>query len=112
MRPSEKNGQNGLLDVARFGVNLLETYNHQLVDFETSIVLIVLLHLEQVLDKGRMVVDTEDQQTKFEINKGMDEIRDGIMALMKKLGKSETEALVFKEGEHRTTNFIQAAFSE
>jgi hypothetical protein len=101
-------GERGLLEVAQYGKAVLAEYEQSPVDFKTPIALLVLLHIEQVLDSGRVLLDMPDPQIRSHINKDMDELRIGIVEIMKRLGKDEVVSLLAASGESFKRYFISA----
>ena len=98
--------QDSLLEVITLGKNILLEYKDKPKDQLIYSALLVLLNIESILDRGRTLSDSHDTQTLSEINKGMDEIRAGILALMKTLDKSELKSVLSSAGEELKTNFI------
>jgi hypothetical protein len=70
--------------------------------------LLVLIHLESILDKGRTILNPSDLDKLPEINKGVDEIRLKIVELMKSLDKKEIQNMLSFESEQVKTNFISS----
>ncbi len=98
--------ENSLLEVISLGKNILSEYKDKSQDREIYSALLILLNIESILDKGRGLLHSHDPQIRSEINKGMDEIRGGILSLMKTLDKSELKSVLFSAGEEMKTNFI------
>ncbi len=103
---SMKTTQDSLLEVIVLGKNILLEYKDKPKDQLIYSALLVLLNIESILDRGRTLPDSHNTQTLSEINKGMDEIRAGILALMKNLDKTELKSVLFSAGEEFKTNFI------
>jgi hypothetical protein len=56
--------EKGLLEAVCLGRGIIEEHKDRPLDFKTSGALMVLLHLEQVLDGGRVLMDTGDSQVR------------------------------------------------
>lgn len=70
--------------------------------------LLILIHLESILDRGRTMVDSLSPDELREIDNGMEEIRVQIVEIMKSLEKKEVQNMLFSEGEGIKTNFLSS----
>ena len=69
-------------------------------------VLICLIHLEAVLDKGRPLTLGLEKNERDTLNATMDQARAKIVEIMKQLGKDEVEKMLAREADQMKTNFI------
>jgi len=97
----------GLLEAIKLGKHLiLESASRQ--GDELFRPLVVLLNIESMLDTGRMLLEDEaGLQALHEINRGMDEIRAGISAIMQKIDKRDLEHFLQEQGEKIKSQFIK-----
>jgi hypothetical protein len=105
--------ENSAIKLVSFGKHILnELVPNSINSNDAGMVLLVLLHVESILDSGRMFVDWSDTKIRHEVSKGLDEVRRGIVELMKQLGEAEVRKLLFSAGENFKLGFVNAAFSE
>lgn len=100
-----------LLATIAAGDTVLQSVGDNTID-DNRIALIVLLHLERALDLGRVLLDAQGRDQLKEINAGMDKIRDGIVELMRIIGKDEVERIVRFQGENIKVGFLSSAFGK
>jgi hypothetical protein len=101
-----KNIEVSLFDAINAGKILLQEYKDKSEDEKIYVALVSLFHIESVLDKGRILLDETTPQIFDEINKGMDQIRDGISLLVAKLPRENVVNTLRSEGENFKTGFI------
>ncbi|MEI7480385.1 MAG: hypothetical protein WCJ59_02040, partial [bacterium] len=68
----------GLLHTISFGRYLIQEYREHWQESEAYTAVVTLLHIESILDSGRILLEPESDR-RIEINKGLDEIREGIV---------------------------------
>jgi hypothetical protein len=100
------NIKDGLINTIGLGKSILQEYKEGPDKQKIYPALVSLLYIEGVLDLGRILLDMPDSQTLAEINKGLNEIRDGIFLLMKPLDKEELKSTLFSVGEKMKINFV------
>lgn len=97
---------NQIFEIINIGKNLLIRCQSNLDNKEIYTNILILLNIENILDKGRTTAIDHDSKLLSEINKGIDEIRNGIFNIMKNLDKSELKSVLFSASEQFKTNFI------
>lgn len=95
-----------LLQIISTAKNLLSNYVNRSFDPLAYSALVTLINLENILDRGRMLLDPLDKKKLSEINLGMDEVRRGILEFMRKLDKEKVKLTLFSAGESFKINFI------
>ena len=101
-------------NIVKAGEFLVERCKSEQDDFAKKTILISLIRIEGLLDTGRTLVSPDEygEGGLKEINKGMDEIRSGIVEIMKDLGRGEVESLLLSLSNSVKTNFFRAIWKD
>lgn len=103
-----ENISKGLLNIIVFSRSIIDNVNSSESVDDKYKGLVILVHLESILDKGRTMLDSSDLNKLPEINKGMDDIRLKIGEMMKSLDKKEIQNMLSFESEQIKTNFVSS----
>ncbi len=100
-----KSQEDYLIVVTELGKEILLDYKDKSNETKIYAALMSLLYIERVIDGGRILLDMPEKEALSRINKGLDEIRAGIVGLMSKLDQNEIKTMLFSAGEQLKLRF-------
>ena len=87
----------GLLETITLAKSIFTEYENRTDDLDAYVALITLVRIEKILDSGRILVDPGE--SKQEIHKGLDEVRNDIDKLKEKLNQDRIREMLNSAGE-------------